>query len=72
MIKFFLIIILSFLLFSCSDNITTYYSYEEFDILKIGANLTELIISPSQEILVAADEGNNRLIFIDISKMRWK
>ncbi len=63
-------IILSILLFmiSCTEKSPTYYyTIENFELLRIGSNLVDLVITPDGKMLIAADSGNNRVIFIDIS-----
>ena len=60
------IITLSFLVWQCSEPIDTYYGFEDFDLLKVGSGISDLIVSKDGNTLVASDMSNNSLIFIDI------
>ncbi len=58
-----------FLIFflSCDENTPVYYyDIDNFDLLRLGSNITDLIITSDGNTLIASDEGNNRVIFIDI------
>ncbi len=48
------------------DDITQYFEYPDHNVLNIGSQLSDLVITESN-ILIAADKGNNQVRFIDVS-----
>ncbi|NOZ08886.1 MAG: hypothetical protein GXO91_08455 [FCB group bacterium] len=61
-------LIILLLLPGCTEKSPTYYyTIENFDLLRIGSNLVDLVITPDGNTLIAADSGNNRVIFVDVS-----
>jgi len=53
---------------SCgSDEIIQYFEYPDHDVLNIGSQLTDLVVTGDSNTLIAADKGNNQVRFIDIS-----
>ena len=63
-------LLLSFLVFylSCtSDSVVKYFEYPDHNVLNIGSQLSDLYITNDSNTLIAADKGNNRIIFIDVS-----
>ena len=63
------IIIYSFIVFTAcsSDDIVQYFEYPDHNVLNIGSQLTDLYITNDSNTLIAADKGNNRVLFIDVS-----
>ena len=63
------IIIYSFIVFTaCSlDDIVQYFEYPDHNVLNIGSQLTDLYITNDSNTLIAADKGNNSVLFIDVS-----
>ena len=69
------IIIYSFIVFTActldslfdSDDIVQYFEYPDHNVLNIGSQLTDFYITNDSNTLIAADKGNNRVIFIDVS-----
>ena len=55
-----------FLLSCGSDEIVQYFEYPDHNVLNIGSQLSDLVITESN-ILIAADKGNNQVRFIDVS-----
>mgnify|MGYP001161079139 CR=1 FL=1 len=53
---------------SCtSDEVVKFFEYPDHNVLNIGSKLTDLYITTDSNTLIAADKGNNRVIFIDVS-----
>ena len=74
------IIIYSFIVLTAcgSDDIVQFFEYPDHNVLNIGSQLTDLYITNDSNTLIAADKGNNRVLFIDVStddmainKMVW-
>ena len=63
------IIIYSFIVLTAcsSDEIVQYFEYPDHNVLNIGSQLTDLYITNDSNTLIAADKGNNQVIFIDVS-----
>ena len=63
------IIIYSFIVLTAcsSDDIVQYFEYPDHNVLNIGSQLTDLYITNDSNTLIAADKGNNRVLFIDVS-----
>ena len=63
------IIIYSFIVFTAcsSDDIVQYFEYPDHNVLNIGSQLTDLYITNDSNTLIAADKGNNSVLFIDVS-----
>ena len=64
------IIIYSFIvLTACTsdDDIVQYFEYPDHNVLNIGSQLADLYITNDSNTLIAADKGNNRVLFIDVS-----
>jgi len=63
------IIIYSFIVFTAcsSDDIVQYFEYPDHNVLNIGSQLTDLYITNDSNTLIAADKGNNQVLFIDVS-----
>ena len=63
------IIIYSFIVFTAcsSDDIVQFFEYPDHNVLNIGSQLTDLYITNDSNTLIAADKGNNRVLFIDVS-----
>ena len=63
------IIIYSFIVFTAcsSDDIVQYFEYPDHNVLNIGSQLTDLYITNDSNTLIAADKGNNMVLFIDVS-----
>ena len=63
------IIIYSFIVFTAcsSDDIVQYFEYPDHNVLNIGSQLTDLYITNDSNTLIAADKGNNGVLFIDVS-----
>jgi len=63
------IIIYSFIVFTActSDDIVQYFEYPDHNVLNIGSQLTDLYVTNDSNTLIAADKGNNRVLFIDVS-----
>ncbi len=59
-------IIVGLFFYGCTKDAPVYYSYPDFEVLTIGSTLSELIISPDNNYLIAADKNNNQLRIIDI------
>lgn len=61
------LIIISFFL-SCSEDAPTYF-YEpvNFEILRLGSNINDLVLTQDGNTLIASDAGNNRIMFFDVS-----
>ena len=51
-----------------SDNVVKFFEYPDHNVLNIGSQLSDLYITNDSNTLMAADKGNNRVLFIDISK----
>jgi len=56
-----------FLLSCGSDEIVQYFEYPDHNVLNIGSQLTDLVITSDSNTLIAADKGNNQVRFIDVS-----
>lgn len=53
---------------SCgSDEIIQYFEYPDHNVLNIGSQLTDLVVTNDSNTLIAADKGNNQVRFIDVS-----
>ena len=65
--KIFIYIAIVFLLSCESDEIVQYFEYPDHNVLNIGSNLTDLVISDDSNTLIVADKGNNQVRFIDVS-----
>ena len=63
------IIIYSFIVLTAcsSDDIVQFFEYPDHNVLNIGSQLTDLYITNDSNTLIAADKGNNRVLFIDVS-----
>ncbi|HIF28095.1 MAG TPA: hypothetical protein EYQ40_06140, partial [Candidatus Marinimicrobia bacterium] len=63
------IIIYSFIVLTAcgSDDIVQYFEYPDHNVLNIGSQLTDLYITNDSNTLIAADKGNNGVLFIDVS-----
>ncbi len=53
--------------FGCTEDAPVFYSYSDFEVLTIGSTFAELIISPNDDYLAAADKNNNQVRIIDIT-----
>ena len=62
-----LIIILLLILGCESEKIVQYFEYPDHNVLNIGSKLTDFIMTNDSNTLIAADKGNNRVLFIDVS-----
>ena len=56
-----------FFLNCTSDKVVKFFEYPDHNVLNIGSQLTDLYITTDSNTLIAADKGNNRVIFIDVS-----
>ena len=56
-----------FLLSCSSDEIVQYFEYPDHNVLNIGSQLTDLVVTDDSNTLIAADKGNNQVRFIDVS-----
>ena len=58
-----------FILFTSCDEpeFVQYFEYTDHNVLNIGSQLADLYITSDSNTLIAADKGNNRVIFIDVS-----
>ena len=63
----FLCVIVFYLNCSSSDGVVNFFEYPDHNVLNIGSQLTDLYITNDSKTLIAADKGNNRVIFIDVS-----
>ena len=55
-------------LLSCGpDEIVQYFEYTDHNVLKIGSQLTDLVMTGDSNTLIAVDKGNNQVRFIDVS-----
>ena len=63
------IIIYSFIVLTAcsSDDIVQFFEYPDHNVLNIGSQLTDLYITNDSNTLIAADKGNNNVLFIDVS-----
>ena len=57
-----------FILFTSCDEpeFVQYFEYTDHNVLNIGSQLADLYITSDSNTLIAADKGNNRVIFIDV------
>ena len=64
-----LIYFIAFILFSGCDEpeFVQYFEYTDHNVLNIGSRLTDFIMSSDSNTLIAADKGNNRILFVDVS-----
>lgn len=63
-----LIYITTIFFISCApDKIVQYFEYPDHNVLNIGSQLTDLVISNDSSTLIVADKGNNQVRFIDVS-----
>lgn len=54
-----------------SDEPDIYYEFRDFDILKLGKNIKDMVYDPNRPYLYLADYGNNTVLRVDASgKMR--
>ena len=67
--KHLLIYFIAFILFSGCDEpeFVQYFEYTDHNVLNIGSRLTDFIMSSDSNTLIAADKGNNRILFVDVS-----
>ena len=65
--KIFIYTSIIFLLSCGSDEIVQYFEYPDHNVLNIGSQLTDLVVTNDSNTLIAADKGNNQVRFIDIS-----
>jgi len=65
--KFFIYTSIMFLLSCGSDEIVQYFEYPDHNVLNIGSQLTDLVVTSDSNTLIAADKGNNQVRFIDVS-----
>jgi DNA-binding beta-propeller fold protein YncE len=65
--KIFIYTPIIFLLSCGSDEIVQYFEYTDHNVLNIGSQLTDLVITSDSNTLIAADKGNNQVRFIDVS-----
>ncbi|MBT5078656.1 MAG: beta-propeller fold lactonase family protein [Candidatus Marinimicrobia bacterium] len=65
--KIFIYISTMFILSCGSDEIVQYFEYPDHNVLNIGSQLTDLVVTSDSDILIAADKGNNQVRFIDVS-----
>jgi len=65
--KIFIYTSIIFLLSCGSDEIVQYFEYPDHNVLNIGSLLTDFIMTNDSNTLIAADKGNNRVLFIDVS-----
>ena len=66
--KFIILLCLIVFYLSCSsDSVVKYFEYPDHNVLNIGSQLKDLYITNDSNTLIAADKGNNRVIFIDVS-----
>ncbi|MBC8310689.1 MAG: hypothetical protein H8E72_00125 [Candidatus Marinimicrobia bacterium] len=65
--KVFIYTSIIFLLSCGSDEIVQYFEYTDHNVLNIGSQLTDLVITNDSKTLIAADKGNNQVRFIDVS-----
>ncbi len=45
-----------------------FYEFKDFEILKLGVNISDMVMDPNQPFLYLADYGNNRILRIHIGK----
>lgn len=67
-----LLLIISPLLTGCdlyvnSEEPDIYYEFKDFDILRLGKNISDMIMDPTRPYLYLADYGNNVVLRIDVS-----
>ena len=62
-----LLCVIVFYLSCSSDGVVKFFEYPDHNVLNIGSQLTDLYITNDSNTLIAADKGNNRVIFIDVS-----
>ena len=62
-----LLLSLVFYLSCHSDPVVQFFEYPDHNVLNIGSQLTDLYITNDSNTLIAADKGNNRVLFIDVS-----
>ena len=59
--KFFIYTSIMFLLSCGSDEIVQYFEYPDHNVLNIGSQLTDLVVTSDSNTLIAADKGNNQV-----------
>ena len=67
--KYLFIYLTVLILFSgCDDpEFVQYFEYTDHNVLNIGSRLTDFVITNDSKTLIAADKGNNRILFVDVS-----
>ena len=69
MIKYLFTYLTIFILFTGCDepDFVQYFEYTDHNVLNIGSRLTDFIVTNDSNTLIAADKGNNRVLFVDVS-----